>query len=161
MCDEKVFCDGSRWNERTTVGTGPRVRQAMGRSTCCPGHPAGHTHLTVLFCLFASVSFQTPPNRFMRIHSLSRVPSKVLASSIHSLAHKSKAWLFIDSVFPVKFAAWESVSQPFRLLILMTIIPVFDISLAISAKNVFLIHSRSLYHKCTHMASNPFLSSLL
>ncbi|KAH9997539.1 exonuclease [Russula vinacea] len=43
----------------------------------------------------------------MRIHSLSRVPSKVLASSIHSLAHKSKAWLFIDSVFPVKFAAWD------------------------------------------------------
>ncbi|KAN0124028.1 RNA12 domain containing protein [Russula decolorans] len=43
----------------------------------------------------------------MRIHSLSRVPSKVLASSIHSLAHKSNAWLFIDSVFPVKLAAWD------------------------------------------------------
>ena len=46
----------------------------------------------------------------MRIHSLSRVPFRVLASSsIHSLAHKSNAWLFIDSVFPVKLAAWESV----------------------------------------------------
>jgi hypothetical protein len=76
------------------------------RSTCCPGHPAGHTHLTVLF---VRVSFLTPPNRFMRIHSLSRVPTRVLASSIHSLADNSKAWLFIDSVFPVKFAAWESV----------------------------------------------------
>jgi len=52
----------------------------------------------------------------MRIHSfstLSRVPSNVLASSIHSLSHKSNAWLFIDSVFPVKLAAWESVIYSF------------------------------------------------
>ena len=77
--------------------------------------PSCRTHpLYVLFCLFASVSLLTPPNRFMRIHSLSRVPSKVLASSIHSLAHKSKAWLFIDSVFPVKFAAWESAIHSIR-----------------------------------------------
>jgi len=49
----------------------------------------------------------------MRIHSLFKVPSRVLASSIHSLAHKSNAWLFIDSVFPVKLAAWESVIHSF------------------------------------------------
>ena len=51
----------------------------------------------------------------MRIHSLSGVPLKTLASSIHSLAHKSNAWLFIDSVFPVKLAAWESVVHSFPL----------------------------------------------
>jgi hypothetical protein len=64
-------------------------------------------------CLFVFVSFLTSPVISMRIHSLARVPSKVLASSIHSLAHKNNAWLFIDSVFPVKLAAWESVIHPF------------------------------------------------
>lgn len=49
----------------------------------------------------------------IHLHSLSRVSSKVLASSIHSHAHKSNAWLFIDSVFPVKLAAWESVTHAF------------------------------------------------
>lgn len=99
-------------------------------------------------CLFVFVSFLTSPVISMRIHSLARVPSKVLASSIHSLAHKSNAWLFIDSVFPVKLAAWESVIHPFLAhLILTYIILVFDIFLAISAKNVFLTHSPSLLHK--------------
>jgi hypothetical protein len=66
---------------------------------------------TDLPCLFVCLRFF--PDVTMRIHSLSRVPSKVLASSIHSLAHKSNAWLFIDSVFPVKLAAWESVIHSF------------------------------------------------
>ena len=64
------------------------------------------------FGLFVFVSFLTSP-AVMRIHSLSRFPSKILASSIHSLALKRNAWLFIDSVFPVKLAAWESVIHSF------------------------------------------------
>ncbi|KAI9509964.1 RNA12 protein-domain-containing protein [Russula earlei] len=50
----------------------------------------------------------------MRIHSLTltrwRAPCRaVTVASIHSLglAHTNKAWLFIDSVFPVKLAAWD------------------------------------------------------
>ncbi|KAI0005857.1 RNA12 protein-domain-containing protein [Russula compacta] len=43
----------------------------------------------------------------MRIHSLTRFLSK--PASIHTLSQsqKNKAWLFIDSVFPVKLAAWD------------------------------------------------------
>jgi hypothetical protein len=69
--------------------------------------------LISLVSLFVFVSFLTSPVTSMRIHSLSRVPSKVLAASIHSLPHKSNAWLFIDSVFPVKLATWESVIHSF------------------------------------------------
>ncbi len=82
--------------------------------------PAGPRSSSFLF-LFVSVclhAFLSPDvtrclSRCMRIHSLSRVPPRILASSIHSLAHKSNAWLFIDSVFPVKLAAWESVIHSF------------------------------------------------
>ena len=45
----------------------------------------------------------------MRIHSLTRFYSQAVASS-SSARKKDKAWLFIDSVFPVKLAAWESVT---------------------------------------------------
>ena len=46
----------------------------------------------------------------MRIHSLN------LTRAIHSPAQKNKAWLFIDSVFPVKLGIWESVTLgPFLL----------------------------------------------
>jgi hypothetical protein len=95
------------------MGTG-RVWRATGtRSTCCPDHTC-RIPTSLPFCLFVLVSLLTSPVVSMRIHSLSfaRVPSKVLASSTHSLAHKSNAWLFFDSVFPVKLAAWESVVHP-------------------------------------------------
>jgi len=44
----------------------------------------------------------------MRIHSLTRFYSQAVALS--SSTRKNKAWLFIDSVFPVRLAAWESVT---------------------------------------------------
>ena len=52
----------------------------------------------------------------MRIHSLTRFYSQAVAS------RKNKAWLFIDSVFPVRLAAWESVTlcpSPTPILTLM------------------------------------------
>jgi hypothetical protein len=45
----------------------------------------------------------------MRIHSLKWV------RAIHSPAKKNQAWLFIDSVFPVKLGAWESVNPSYFL----------------------------------------------
>jgi len=82
-------------------------------------------HLFSSFCLFGFLSLASasrgtaasltspamPEYRrvsLMRIHSLARFYSQAVAFS--SSTRKNKAWLFIDSVFPVKFAAWESVT---------------------------------------------------
>ena len=147
--------NGRRW------GRGRECGGRWGRGQHAVWAILPDNHLTVHF-LFVCTRFFPDVTLRMRIHSLTRVPSKVLASSIHSLAHKSKAWLFIDSVFPVRLAAWELaiLSIPCPLHKHSSINPVFDISSAIFAKNVSLPHSQSLYHKCTHMNLNPSLSNV-
>jgi hypothetical protein len=57
--------------------------------------------------LFALLSLLTctalAESMYNRIHSLNRL------RAIHSLAQKNQAWLFVDSVFPLRLGAWESV----------------------------------------------------
>jgi hypothetical protein len=109
---KRFFATEAAVTNRRRWGRGRKCGGRWGRGQhVVRANPAG-LPLIFLICLFVFVSFLASPiyvTHTMRIHSLSRVPSKVLASSIHSLAHRSNAWLFIDSVFPVKLAAWESV----------------------------------------------------
>jgi hypothetical protein len=157
------------------MGTRPGVLRATGtRLTCCPSQALGAQAIFLflfvwLFCLAFFLSFRrrgldvTSRRVSMLLPSLRLRRWAVVRSysySSHSPAQKSTAWLFIDSVFPVKLAAWESAALcPLASPRAHPLIA-FDTTTASFVKNVFSTNSQSSYRECPLMASNPSQSSL-